>query len=143
MTQVAAGIVNGSARGDYHLRGPDVGLNLLVASMAGFSPRMYNWVLEVTHAIGWSTLQLAALKKTHSDPVVIVTAHHTPTAGGAGPFHGAADEACDPAGGPHCAATPGRQEPANLSWSCDCTWLLCSYQGQPSHYCCPPTTVHS
>ena len=48
LAQVAAGIVNGSARGDYHLRGPDVGLNLLVASMAGFSPRMYNWVLEVT-----------------------------------------------------------------------------------------------
>jgi short-subunit dehydrogenase len=48
--QVASGIVNGSARGDYHLRGPDVGLNILVASMAGFSPRMYNWVLEVVLA---------------------------------------------------------------------------------------------
>ena len=72
MTQVASGIVNGSARGDYHLRGPDIGLNLLVASMAGFSPRMYNWVLEVTHAIGCSRLQLAALfKKMHSDLVVI------------------------------------------------------------------------
>jgi hypothetical protein len=49
LAQVAAGIVRGSARGDYHIRGPDVGLNILVASMAGFSPRMYNWVFEVNH----------------------------------------------------------------------------------------------
>jgi hypothetical protein len=140
VTQVASGIVNGSARGDYHLRGPDVGLNLLVASMAGFSPRMYNWVLEVTHAISCSMLQSAArFKRMHSDPVVTLTAHHTPTAGGAGPFHGAADEACNPAGRPNCAATPSRRKPANLSWLCECVWLLCSDKEQTSHHSSKPS----
>lgn len=43
-------IVSGAERGHYHIRGPDLGLNLLVASMAGFSPRMYNWVVEVVLA---------------------------------------------------------------------------------------------
>ena len=48
--QVARCIVSGAARGDYHIRGPDVGLNILVASMAGFSPRVYNWCFEIVLA---------------------------------------------------------------------------------------------
>lgn len=44
--KVAEGIVLGVQRGDYHIHGPDVGLNCLVAGMAGFTPRMYHWILE-------------------------------------------------------------------------------------------------
>lgn len=47
VSQVAKCILRGAERGDYHVHGPDVGLNCLVASMAGFSPRMYHWVLEM------------------------------------------------------------------------------------------------
>jgi short-subunit dehydrogenase len=48
--QVAKCIVKGAARGDYHIHGPDVGLNILVASMAGFTPRVYNWFFEIVLA---------------------------------------------------------------------------------------------
>mmetsp|Transcript_3625 Transcript_3625/g.10504 ORF Transcript_3625/g.10504 Transcript_3625/m.10504 type:complete len:325 (-) Transcript_3625:661-1635(-) len=46
-SQVARCIISGAERGDYHIRGPDVGLNILVSSMAGFSPRMYNFVVDL------------------------------------------------------------------------------------------------
>ena len=44
--QVAQTLLKGLRRGDYHLPGPDLGLNLLVSPMAGFSPRVYNVFLE-------------------------------------------------------------------------------------------------
>ncbi len=44
--QVAQCFLKGLRRGDYHLPGPDFGLNLLVAPMAGYSPRMYNGLVE-------------------------------------------------------------------------------------------------
>ena len=53
--------MRGAERGAYHIHGPDTGLNILVASMAGFSPRMYHWLVEmalaplmtVVAALGW------------------------------------------------------------------------------------------
>lgn len=39
--------MRGAALGEYHIRGPDIGLNILVGSMAGWSPRVYNWFFEV------------------------------------------------------------------------------------------------
>lgn len=45
--QVARCILDGAASGSYHLPGPDFGLNLLVAPMAGHSPRMYNVLVEL------------------------------------------------------------------------------------------------
>lgn len=48
--QVAKCIVKGAARREYHIHGPDVGLNILVASMAGFSPRAFNWLFEIVLA---------------------------------------------------------------------------------------------
>ena len=44
--QVAQCFLKGLQRGYYHLPGPDFGLNLLVAPMAGYSPRMYNGFVE-------------------------------------------------------------------------------------------------
>ena len=44
--QVAQSMLKGLLRGDYHLSSPDFGLNLLVAPMAGYSPRAYNTLLE-------------------------------------------------------------------------------------------------
>ena len=45
--QVAQGILAGVLRGEYHLPGPDFGMNLMVSPMAGYSPRMYNVLLEL------------------------------------------------------------------------------------------------
>ena len=45
--QVAQSILKGTQRGKYHLPGPDFGLNVLVSAMAGYSPRMYNVLVEL------------------------------------------------------------------------------------------------
>ena len=45
--QVAQGILAGVLRGMYHLPGPDFGMNVMVSPMAGYSPRMYNVLVEL------------------------------------------------------------------------------------------------
>jgi len=40
-------MLKGVQNGSYHLRGPDIGLNVMISHMAGYSPRMYNVVVEL------------------------------------------------------------------------------------------------
>ena len=45
--QVAQCILQGTLRGQYNLPGPDLGMNIMVSPMAGYSPRMYNVLIEL------------------------------------------------------------------------------------------------